>query len=238
MIRVKESSKTLLIWPLMTNLPRPRGIILDFDGVVVDSLDLHLEAWSKATRQVFNAQLQNPSELKGLATRTIAGILAARFGDPSLARTLTKVKQQLLLDNLSNLGLVRGAREFIHAALALGLPLGIASNSRRDFVSMALKTLSIQVTVVVTIDDVARGKPRPDIFWECARQLGITAPHYGEVLVFEDSEHGIKAALAAGMKPIGLSTELPQEKLLKAGAYKAHSDLAEALSQGILSKSS
>jgi beta-phosphoglucomutase len=236
MIRVIESSKTLLIWPLMTNLPCPRGIILDFDGVVVDSLDLHLEAWTKATRQVFNAPLQNPSELKGLATRTIAGILAARFGDPSLARTLTKVKQQLLLDNLSNLGLVNGAREFIQAARDMNLPLGIASNSRRDFVSMALKTLNLQVNVVVTSDDVARGKPRPDIFWECARQLGLTAAHYGEVLVFEDSEHGIKAAIAAGMKPIGLSTELTQEKLLKAGATQALSDLAEALFQGILSK--
>lgn len=238
MIRVKESSKTLLIWPLMTNLPSPLGIILDFDGVVVDSLDLHLEAWTKATRQVFNAQLQNPSELKGLATRTIAGILAARFGDPSLARTLTKVKQQLLLDNLSNLGLVKGAREFIHAAMVMTIPLGIASNSRRDFVSMALKTLNLQIDVVVTSDDVSRGKPRPDIFWECARQLGLTAPQYREVLVFEDSEHGIKAALAAGMKPIGLSTELSPEKLLKAGAIKAHTDLAEALSQGILSRQS
>ena len=150
----------------MTQGQSPRGIILDFDGVVVDSLALHLEAWAKATHQIFNAPLQQPQELKGLATRTIAGILAARYGDPSLARSLAKVKQQLLLEELSNLSLIHGAKEFIHRTQALGLPIGIASNSRRDFVGAALKALNLQVAVVVTSDDVARGKPRPDIFWE------------------------------------------------------------------------
>ena len=220
----------------MTHGPSPQGIILDFDGVVVDSLALHLEAWAKATRQIFNAQLQSPEELKGLATRTIAGVLATRFGDPSLARTLTIVKQQILLDNLTTLSLINGARDFIDAAQTMGLPIGIASNSRRDFVGSALKTLNLHVATVVTSDDVARGKPRPDIFWECARKMGLTSPQYGEVVVFEDSEHGVKAALAAGMRPVGLTTELPRERLLKAGAFSICDDLKDALNRNLLNK--
>ena len=189
---------------------------------------MHLDAWAQATMQVFGATLHRPKELTGHATRTIAGILSKRFGDQSLAPTLVRVKQHILVENLKDLRLIEGAREFIEEAQKLHLPLGIASNSRRDFVGPALRAVGISVPVVVCGDDVSRPKPRPDIFWECARRIGMIHQKYAEVLVFEDSVHGIKAALAAGMIPIGLTTESPAENLLKAGAHATCSNLREA----------
>jgi HAD superfamily hydrolase (TIGR01509 family) len=227
-IMSSESSKTPMIWPLMTDSINPSAIILDFDGVVVDSLSMHLDAWAQATTQVFGISLQSPEELTGHATRTIAGILAKRLGDPSLAPTLVRVKQHILVQNLKDLQPIEGAKDFIEEAQRLHLPLGIASNSRRDFVEPALRAVGITVPVVVCGDDVSRPKPRPDIFWECARRIGMTHQKYSEVLVFEDSLHGIKAALAAGMVPIGLTTESSAEKLLKAGAHAVCSNLREA----------
>lgn len=223
-----------MIWPLMTLSPPPSCIVFDFDGVLVNSLPLHLDAWVKATAQIFGVCIDNPQALKGHATRTIAGILAKRFGDPSLAPTLVRVKQQILTEDLTQLQLIHGAREFLDAARRSGIPHGIASNSRRDFVTKALAATQISVPLVVCAEDVARPKPSPAIFWECARRLGITSPGYSQVVVFEDSIHGIKAAVAARMVPVGLTTENTREPLLRAGAHETCTDLGEALAQGFL----
>lgn len=215
----------------MTNDMKPHGVILDFDGVIADSLSLHLEAWANATLQVFGVPLERPEELIGHATRTIASILAKKHGDPSLASSLVRIKELNLADRLSSLPLIVGARDFIHDLIEAQLPFGIASNSRRNFVHAALHASALKVEHVVCGDEISRPKPKPDIYWECARRIGISKSHYDKVLVFEDSVHGIKAAVSAGMAPIGVTSQLAGEKLLKAGAKTVCQNLAEARSK-------
>jgi beta-phosphoglucomutase len=206
---------------------KPRAVILDFDGVIALSLDLHLAAWSAAVAQVFAVELEDPRSLTGHATRTIAGILAKRYGDPSSSQALVTAKR--LEERLGELPLVPGARELITELAASSIPHGIASNSTGRFVRTALERLGLSVPVVICGDEVAKGKPDPSIFWECANRLGVGPNERGQVVVFEDSAHGIKAAVAAGMIPIGVTTEQTAEKLRAAGAHSVCRDLAEAL---------
>jgi HAD superfamily hydrolase (TIGR01509 family) len=86
-----------------------------------------------------------------------------------------------------------------------GFPLALASSSPRAVVDAMLEELGLagSLDVVVTGDDVDRGKPDPDIFLLAARRLGVDP---AECLVFEDSLHGIKAARTAGMTPVAVRT--------------------------------
>ncbi len=215
-------------------MSKPRAVILDFDGVIVRSLDLHLAGWVAAVDRVFGVRLDDPKALTGHATRTIASILARRFGDPSSAQALVAVKRAWLEERLEELPVVPGAREMFATLSALAIPHGVASNSSGLFVRGALSRLGLAVTVVICGDEVPKGKPDPGIFRECARRLGVPPEERAAVLVFEDSAHGITAAAAAGMIPIGVTTEQPGEKLRGAGARALCQDLADALAQGWL----
>ncbi len=215
-------------------MSKPRAVILDFDGVVVRSLDLHLEAWAAAVERIFGTKLEDPRSLTGHATRTIANILAKRYGDPSSAQALVACKRGWLEEHMGKLPLVDGAREMLGTLAALAIPHGIASNSTGAFVRGALSRLSLDVPVTVCGDEVPKGKPDPGIFRECARRIGVPSEDRGHVLVFEDSAHGIKAAVTAGMIAIGVTTERPAETLLAAGAKTTCTDLGDALRRGWL----
>lgn len=202
-----------------------KGVIFDFDGVVVDSLPVHLAAWQDAVRTVFRQELADPETIARHATRTIAAILAKRFGEPSLAAHLARTKAAALAARAGEMPLINGALGLFSLLREQGLPHGIASNSARDFVGATIAALGLGVTTAVTGDDVARGKPHPGIFWECANRLGIDPKDRGAVLVLEDSPHGLEAARKAGMIPVGIASTLTHEELAAAGAAHVLNDL-------------
>jgi len=86
---------------------------------------------------------------------------------------------------------------------ARGLRLGLASSSGPEVIEATLTTLGIRALfeAVVSGVEVARGKPAPDVFLETAKRLGV-AP--GRCVVVEDSERGVRAARAAGMRCVAV----------------------------------
>jgi sugar-phosphatase len=76
-------------------------------------------------------------------------------------------------------------------------------------------------TVVVSAEDVTRGKPDPEVYLRAAQRLGAEP---GRCLVFEDSLAGVQAARAAGMRVVGLATAHAEEELLAAGAARVIAD--------------
>ncbi len=208
------------------------AIILDFDGVVADSMQLHLEAWSAATQALFGRALDDPQKLVGYGTQAIASIIAAKMGDTTLARQLASEKSRFMAAQPTPL--FPGTHDFFAALQNSSIPYGVASNSPGSFVRPALASAGLIVPVVICGDDVARGKPRPDIFWACANQLAVHPRARGQVTVYEDSLHGIKAAVAAGMLAIGVATSKSKQDLLSAGARATCGGLAEALANGWL----
>jgi beta-phosphoglucomutase len=213
---------------------KPAGVILDFDGVIADSLPVHLAAWGQAVERLFRRPLTDPESLVGRGTRAIAGLLATRYGDPSLGGELARLKMELLLANAGALPLHPGAREMAAALKEHGIPFGVATNAAKAFVGPVLAAVGLDFPVVMTRDDVSRGKPAPDVYIACANALRIAPDERPRVLVFEDSAHGIAAAVAARMTPVGVATDQDPEPLLAAGAVVACANLADALARGWL----
>src|SRR5690606_10242863 len=117
---------------------------------------------------------------------------------------------------------MRGARELTTHLAGHGIPQAVATSSSRE--SLARKVMAhgewfeVFETVVIA-DDVAHGKPAPDIFLEAARRLGASP---ASCLVFEDAPIGVEAALAAGMQVIAVPEPGHEHRVAGAHAVIEH----------------
>jgi HAD superfamily hydrolase (TIGR01509 family) len=100
------------------------------------------------------------------------------------------------------LPLLPGAREAVER-LAARWPLGLASSSNRPLIDLALEVgeLTQFFRVTLSSEEVARGKPAPDVYLEVARRLAVDP---GSAAAIEDSHNGIRSAHAAGMKVVAI----------------------------------
>ena len=89
---------------------------------------------------------------------------------------------------------------------------------------LGLEDLRRHFGAVVSVQDVANGKPAPDVFLEATRRLGVAA---ASCCVIEDSVAGVQGARAAGMGVIGITTSFPRPTLLEAGAHHVVANHAE-----------
>lgn len=216
----------------MNDNQTPAGVIFDFDGVVVDSLSVHLKAWQMAFLNLFGEPLLDTSGLPGRSTMAIAEILANRARKPELKEKLAELKREALRQSRSSIQLLPGVRESFAWLREAGVPFGIASNAPRAFIENTLEHCGEAVEIKFGVDDVARAKPEPDVFLKCAKALGISVIDHPKVMVFEDSPHGLKAAVRAGMHPIGVLTQNSIEEMTAAGAKACCLHIGDAMSRG------
>ena len=99
-----------------------------------------------------------------------------------------------------------GVREILENCSQLGWRIALASNSPGRLCHLVLRELGIarRFDAVISVDDVERGKPEPDIYLLAARRLGVSP---AECLAFEDSLTGVRAAHAAGMRVVAISAQ-------------------------------
>jgi HAD superfamily hydrolase (TIGR01509 family) len=118
---------------------------------------------------------------------------------PAISAAVVEKLEQLYRRKLP---LLHGAREAVRA-LAARWPLGLASSSNREIIDLVLELagLTDAFTATVSSEEVARGKPAPDVYLEVARRLDV-APM--ECAAVEDSTNGLRAAAAAGMTVIAM----------------------------------
>jgi HAD superfamily hydrolase (TIGR01509 family) len=195
----------------------PEAVIFDMDGVLVDTEPINLQAQNQvlARHGVVLGDLEYAS-IVGLSSRAIYGWLIERFGLPAEPADMAAeylVELRPLIDGGLQPG--DGVVELIGQLTRAGVPLALASSSPRGAVDAVVAALGLSAAfeVVVCDEDVAHGKPAPDLFLLAARRLG-TAP--ARCAVIEDSLHGMEAAGAAGMTAIGLRTRYNRELRLTA----------------------
>src|SRR5207249_8749127 len=108
-----------------------------------------------------------------------------------------------------------GAREAVERA-ATRWPLGLASSSNRELIDLVLELLSVADLFKATVssEEVARGKPAPDVYLEAARRLDVPP---GACTAVEDSHAGIRSAKTAGMRVVAIpnATYPPDEEALR-----------------------
>ncbi len=180
---------------------RLEAVIFDMDGVLIDSEPLAMEAMRRvmARHGVPYTEADN-AEFLGRTTPDACRTLRSRHGlDASvedLARHYLDVRIALTRECPP---VMSGVPEVLERVRGAGYRLALASSAEPEAVAATVEVLRLGplLEAVVSGDQVARGKPAPDIFLEAARRLGV-APE--RCLVVEDTRNGLLAAKAAGMR--------------------------------------
>ncbi|MEE9462289.1 MAG: HAD family phosphatase [Bacteroidales bacterium] len=183
------------------------AVIFDMDGVIVDSEQVYQEI----ERQMYDdlGIPVSPEEHRlfiGAAERSMWQYMKDKYQMDAETDFLVKEERARLMSQLDLPGcipLMPGIRELLEALVHDGIPALVASSSSREIIEKVLRVNDIRhfFKDITGGDDVLHSKPAPDIFLKTALKAG-TAP--GRCLVIEDSENGIRAARAAGMKVIAL----------------------------------
>jgi HAD superfamily hydrolase (TIGR01509 family) len=188
------------------------AVFFDQDGVLIDSEG----AWDGARRAVV---AENGGRWKPQATRAMMGMSApewTRYLHDELGVALepeeigARVVERLLAGYARELPLLPGAVDAVRR-IAARWPVALASSANREVIDAVLKASGLDGVFGATVagEEVARGKPAPDIYLEAARRLGVDPTRSAAV---EDSSNGLRAAAAAGMTVVAFpNREFPPD---------------------------
>lgn len=196
------------------------AVIFDLDGVLVDSEPV----WEEVRRAVVDEHggrwlADSQRRLMGMSTlewaRYLSADLEVRLPPDEVART---VVDRMARRYEEALPLLPGAVEAVRR-LAERWPLAVASSSPRALIDQVVRGAGLAdvLGVVVSTEELERGKPAPDVYLTAARELGVPAEHCAAV---EDSSNGLRAATSAGTRVIAIPrTDYPVDADALAGAH-------------------
>jgi HAD superfamily hydrolase (TIGR01509 family) len=180
------------------------AVIFDLDGVLIDSETW----WDRARREVVEqAGRQWPVDateaMMGMSSPEWSAYMRESIGVPLSPEEINRrVVDRLLARYREHLPLIPGAVEAVRRVAAVW-PIGLASSSNRPVIDAVLDLAGLAPLFQATVssEEVARGKPAPDVYLEAARRLGAVAP---ACAVIEDSANGIRAGVKAEMAVVAI----------------------------------
>lgn len=206
-----------------------RAMIFDLDGVLVQTEKLKARAYALAVQQIRN--LPEPDTQASEAYREVVGAqrevtsrhvmdklglegelrpLMAQYGASEPWQALTAIRYQIYDKMISDPDVVRDNQwpytvDLLQVAKETSCLTALTTLSKRKDALHVIRSLGIEplLNVVLTAEDVSKGKPDPEIYLLAAERLRV-APE--ECLVLEDSVNGIKAAQSAGMNVVAIAT--------------------------------
>lgn len=173
------------------------AILLDLDGTLVDSTDSIARCWLRWCREYD----VDPSRLAGAHGRTTADIVADLLPGPLVSAALARI-DEMEIDDAGTVRAMPGAAELLASIPAGRRAVVTSGNAVLAAARMHAAALPAP-SVVVTADDVLRGKPHPEPYLLGARRLGVEP---ARCVVVEDAPSGIAAARAAGMAVVGIAS--------------------------------
>ncbi len=190
-----------------------QAYLFDCDGTLVDSMPLHYRAWKKALAE-WNCDF-NERLFYSWGGMPVAEIIATLNRQHSLNMPVEAVsnrKENLYFELLPELQPVPEVLEHVHEAHGR-IPFAVVSGSTNESVTASLVALNLldRFDAMVCAGDYKKSKPDPEAFLMAADKLGV-APE--SCLVFEDTEMGIQAATAAGMKSVKVPQPWERKKVL------------------------
>ena len=180
------------------------AVVFDLDGIIVDSEHV----WDDVRQELAE---ERGGRWHDRASRDMMGMSSPEWSRymhdviglaESPEEINAEVVRRMEAGYRERLPLIPGAVDAV-GRLATRWPLGLASSSNRELIDLALESSGLGRLFAATVssEEVARGKPAPDVYLEAARRLGVPP---GRCAAIEDSENGILSANAAGMRVLAI----------------------------------
>ncbi|MGW1883917.1 HAD family hydrolase [Streptomyces sp. NPDC001970] len=185
---------------------RRTSVIFDLDGTLVDSEPNYYEAGRRvlAGYGITDFSWEHHTRFIGIGTRETLESLREEYGiDAPVEDLLASKNRHYLALARAKTEVYPEMRKFVERLDAAGVSMAVASGSSRAAIETVLEGtgLGAYLTTLVSAEEVAHGKPRPDVFLEAAHRLGAEP---ADCVVVEDAPPGAAAAHAAGMRCIAV----------------------------------
>jgi len=180
------------------------AVVFDMDGVLIQSEEVWdevREAYVRERGGRYDAEIQRA--MMGMSSTEWSRYLHEVAGVPESPEEINAaVVRRMLATYREHLPLIPGAVDAVRR-IAAAFPLGLASSSNREIIDTVLDVSGLAPCFRVTVssEEVAHGKPAPDVYLEAARRLGVDAAN---CCAIEDSHGGIRSAKSAGMRVIAI----------------------------------
>ena len=177
-----------------------QAVIFDMDGLMIDTESVAFTAWKHVGETIgIEVPFEVQESMVGLTMVDSSNLLVQHFGDEALVDRVMATadeKYQAML-SAGEFAVKPGLFELLEKIKEMGLPVAVATSSRRKNADKKLKVIGLEdrFVTVVTSDDVERGKPSPDLYQEATKRLDLDPAN---CLALEDSAPGIRSAAAAG----------------------------------------
>ncbi|XUX00106.1 MAG: tRNA (adenosine(37)-N6)-threonylcarbamoyltransferase complex dimerization subunit type 1 TsaB [Dehalogenimonas sp.] len=194
-----------------------RGVIWDLDGVIIDSADLHFQAWHETLAR-HGVSMDREQFEQGFGQRN-DDIIVGIIRQPMSADEIAVIGKEKEADYRR---LVQGHARFFPGVLELmsslkegGFKQAVASSAPADNLKLVIAEMRLEPFISATVDasGVSRGKPDPEVFLKAAEKLGLSPK---ACLVIEDAVAGVEAAKRGGMAVVAVTNTHPREKLAAA----------------------
>ncbi|MCY4575532.1 MAG: HAD family phosphatase [Chloroflexi bacterium] len=189
-----------------------RGIIFDFDGVLIDSEPLYLKSVNVILEECGVPQLSAEEYQRWIgSTATLTWQALTRDNNLPEPAQHYQDRYEAVIEGVlkSELTLTPEAEELLGIVERRSIPRGVATASRRKWLTIKLEKLGLTefFDVAVCSTDVRRTKPAPDIYLKAAELMGLDP---ADAIAIEDSPAGIKSATGAGIRTIALRTGMTE----------------------------
>jgi beta-phosphoglucomutase len=206
------------------------AVVFDMDGLMLDTETIYKRAWQSAARDLgYDLDDDFYATLIGRALADGETALASRFGPAfPLEEFGSRWSRAWKLD-VQSAGIP--PKPGLHELLAIlerrDVPVAVATSTYRDAAELTLRAggLDTHFQVVVSGDEVLRGKPAPDIYVEAARRLGVNA---ARCLALEDSDAGVLSSSRAAMLTLMVPDLKPPSPEAAAAAFQVFASLLDA----------
>ena len=203
------------------------ALLFDLDGTLVDSDAEHLSAFQRvfAPYGIALDHDEYAANIMGASNGMIARLYLSHLAPHEQAATLD-AKEAAYRDGLGELAPITGAVALLDYADHFGLKRAVVTNAPRANAEKVLEALGIghRLPILMIGAELARAKPDPLPYLTGLERTGALAVHS---VAFEDSLSGVRAAAAAGLAVVGLTTNLDSQTLIAAGATIAAKDFTD-----------
>ena len=182
-----------------------KAVIFDMDGVIIDSEPIHFETDMETMKYLeCNISKEELEKYVGTTNEYMFSDIKKNYNIEKSVEDIINYRAEIIKNKIvqSDLEPIEGIRELLSELKKKNIPAAIASSSPKDFINVVVSKFKLQeyFKYIVSGEEVANGKPAPDVYLETAKKLGI---YPKDCIVIEDSKNGVLAAKAAEMRCIG-----------------------------------